>query len=134
MKRTELIEQLPLIKVYDEIIRNKLQEIDNLRDIALKITASTDGDRVKTSGRSDKVGNAIIAIVDLQNELNNDVDRLIDLKRNCIKEIDTIEDKLLVGILYGRYFRFMTWEAIADELFVTRQWVIEKHKRFTNSC
>lgn len=128
------IEKLKSIKVLDELINAKLVEIDRLRILATKVNVTNEGERVQTSSSGDKVSECVVKIVDLQHEINADIDRFVDLKRECMSIIDAIDDQLLVGILYRRYFEYKTWERIAEELYISRQWATEKHKQFVDSC
>lgn len=125
---------LKRIKLLEELINMKIEEIDRLRTIAQKITVTAEGERVQSSGSGDTVGDTVAKIVDLQAEINTDIDRFVDLKRECMTYIDSLDDQILVGILYRRYFEYQTWENISFELNISRQWVTEKHKRWLNGC
>lgn len=128
-----MLNKLKNIKKLDKLIEEKTTEIDRLRTLATKVNQCSEGERVQTSSAGDKISEYVVKIVDLQNEINEDIKKLVDLKRDCIKYIDTLDDPILIGILYKRYFEYKTWENIAEELGITRQWASKKHKKFVKS-
>lgn len=109
-----MIRKLRRIKVLDSVINQKIAESERLKRQIRNVTDESVIDNIRI----------------LENEINADVDAFVDLKRDCMNFIDTLDDVLLVGILYKRYFESKTWETIADELNVSRQWVTKKHKEF----
>lgn len=126
-------EKLKQIKVLDELKNEKLLEIERLEVLATKVNASSEGERVQSSGGSDKVADNVIKIVDLKNEINDDIHALIDLKKECESWIKTIDDNIIKCILYKRYFSYKTWEQIADELHYSSRWIQKIHRKFMSS-
>lgn len=59
---------------------------------------------------------AIIKIIDLENEINQDMMRLVELKKDIIRRIKAVESAELQTILELRYLSYMRWEEIAIEL------------------
>lgn len=107
-------EYLMQIRTWNSQIDEKLAEVNKLREMACSISLNTDGDRVQTSGPSDKIGSAVAKIIDLEEEIDRDIDRLVDLKREAMKMIDELRSPYC-DVLYKRYFQFKTWELIAVE-------------------
>lgn len=121
-------EYLLQIRKNDNQINNKLAEISHLREMAMSITSTLKEDVVQTSGNGDKLADTIAKIVDLENEINADVDKLVDTKKEVMSVIDTLEEPFC-NLLYKRYLHYMTWEEIAVEMHYTYQWVCELHGR-----
>ena len=55
-------------------------------------------------------------IVDLENEINADIDKLVDLKREMVAVIKAVENPEYQTLLELRYLCFKTWEQIAVDM------------------
>ena len=113
----------------DKLIDNKLLEVEQLEALATKVTSCSSGDRVQTSGNQDKMADTVIKIIELKNNINADIDRLVDLKKEILAVIDAIQDADMIDILYKRYFQYKKWEQIALEMHYTYQWICKLHGR-----
>ena len=122
---------LSQIRKCDTLIRNKLQEVQSLKELILSVTSVLKDDVVSGGGDSDKVGTIVCKIVELQEEINEQIDRLVDLKREAMSVIDKLWgiDVNLGEVLYKRYFCYQTWEQIAVGMGYTYQWVCKLHGR-----
>lgn len=123
MKAKEYLQQ---IRKCDRIIENKLSEIDSLRGLAESVTSTWKEDAVQSSGATDKLGDTVAKIVDLQTEINADIDTLVDLKREIMSVIDRLEAPFC-DLLYKRYFQFLKWEEIAVGMNCSFRHVIRMH-------
>ena len=83
---------------------------------------------VKSSPSGDAIPRMIAKITDLQEEINADVDRLIDLKAEIMHKIDLIQDANQQSVLYDRYLQMKTIQQIADESFCCTRTVKRLHK------
>lgn len=124
MTPKEYLQQIPKI---NRLIDNKAHEIECLRELAEKITSVMQGDRVQSgSGAQSRMADCVDKIVDLQDELLRDVEKLIEQKRKIMKVADNLEGTY-ADIVYKRYFQEMRWEDIAESMGTSRQWVIKLH-------
>lgn len=103
------------IRTVDALIDCKCDQIAKLRARLLNVTATTEGERVQTSKTDDKFADTIAKIVDLENEINRDIDRLVDLKCEARKLIEKLDDDVQKIVLYKRYFDNKRFEQIAIE-------------------
>jgi Ribonuclease G/E len=126
MKSKDYLEQ---IRILDRLINNKLQELEQLEALATKVTSVNSGDRVQASGSQDKMADTVIKILELKQEINADIDRLVDLKCEIIPMIDAVQDADLIDVLYKRYIQGKKWEEIALEMHYTFRWVLKLHGR-----
>ena len=62
------------------------------------------------------MADAVCKIIDLQEEINRDIDRLVDLKREIVEVIKAVEDTEYQILLEKRYLCFQTWEQIAVDM------------------
>lgn len=63
-----------------------------------------------------KMADAVEKIVDLQEELNKDIDKLVNLKKEISAAIKAVPSVELQTLLEKRYLCFQTWEVIAVEM------------------
>jgi DNA-directed RNA polymerase specialized sigma subunit len=64
---------------------------------------------------------------ELQDKINREIDRLIDLKAQMRDVIATVSDADEQMVLRYRYIHNMTWEQIGDELHADRTTVFRWH-------
>lgn len=77
-------EYLSQARFLDDRINSKIQQISSLNELATKCTATiSDMPHSPNSGGS-TMADAVCKIVDLQEEINKDIDRLVDLKREIM--------------------------------------------------
>lgn len=117
------IDYLERIKIMDAMIETKTEELERLRTLAEKTTASAGGERVQASGNQQKLEDCVIKIVQAQNEINASIDRFVDYKKEAMELIDHACDADCIRLLYKRYFSYMKWEEIAVDMNYTYQWI-----------
>jgi len=117
------IDYLNRIKIMDAKIETKTEELERLRTLAEKTTASAGGERVQASGNQQKLEDCVIKIVQAQNEINASIDRFVDYKKEAMELIDRACDADCIRLLYKRYFSYMKWEEIAVDMNYTYQWI-----------
>ena len=108
-------EFLNKIRHIDMMIDCKLEQTSNLRSRLTSINVSM-GERVQSSLDPDKFTNTISKIVELEKEINDDIDKLVDLKSIARKAIESLENDVEKMVLYKRYFENKTFEQISVEL------------------
>lgn len=97
-------------------IESKIDQIGVLNDLATKATV-TYSDMPKSPKRDgSRMEDAIIKIIDLEAEINQDMMKLVELKKDIIRRIKAVEGAELQTILELRYLSYMRWEEIAIEL------------------
>lgn len=125
---------LQQIELCDAQIKNMTHEIADLRSMVMHITSTfrPDGSTAK-GGVSDKIGNTVAKIVELEADVNKAIDRFVDLKREITKTIEQVTDPRELRLLYLRYFQYMQWEEIAVEMGYTYRNVCYIHSRALQS-
>ena len=108
-------EFLKQIERADKVISNKLYEVQRLRVLAVSTTVPTDREAVQTSGVSDKVGNIVAKIIDLENEINELIDEYVDLQRFCIGVIEAVKSPVQYTVLHKHYVQYKSFAEIAEE-------------------
>lgn len=107
-------EYLLSIKQLERAIKLKKEEIEELRTLATSITVKTGEEPVQTSGTSDKVGNIVAKIVDLQRELEDSVIAFLDKRDECIDLMGKMKNIEEYELLYRRYIQDMKWEEVGN--------------------
>lgn len=109
------VEYLTNIKLIERAIRLKREEIEELRTLAESIAIKTGEEPVQTSGTSDKVGNIVARIVDMEKELEESMLDYINKRTECIMLLDKMDINER-EVLYRRYIQDMKWDDVADAM------------------
>ena len=117
------------IKKLDSIINSQLDEVDSLYAMITRITPVLKDDVVTGSGNTDKIGNAISKIVDLNEEINRDIDKLVDKKREASVLLKKLDNPLHYEVLHKRYVLFESFEQISLEMGYTYRNICYIHGR-----
>lgn len=105
---------LESVRKYDELIDAKCSEYDQVMALATKITPNMDG-MPHGSGVTDKVGNAVVKLAMVAEELNKLIDLYVDRKAQVIKVLERLPAKEY-GVLHRYFVRYMTLEEIAKDM------------------
>lgn len=122
-------EFLSQVKKLDLMIRNKLIEKQQWKDIALGITSNTEGEKVQSSGSQSKMADAIAKCVDMEAEIDRLVDKLIDTKKEVIQTIEQLDSPTQYNVLHMIYIQDKTLQEVADEYNMSYDWAATTHGR-----
>ena len=100
----------------DQRINSKIAQVSALNDLAVKCTSTITGMPHNPSKSVSPMENAITKIIDLQNEINLDIDKLVELKAEIVGVIEAVENNEYKTLLEKRYLCFMNWEHIAVDM------------------
>ncbi len=115
----------------DQRINSKLEQITSLRGLATKAT-STFSDTPQNNTRNIQSMECIITkMIDLESQINNDIDTLVDLKRDIMLVIRQIKNLEYQTLLELRYLCFKTWEQIAVDMGYDLRWLYRLHNKAT---
>ena len=110
----------------DREIQAKVDQIARLRDLATHITSMSTGDRVQSSPEN-KIERICAKIADMEAEVDEEVDRLQEVKTKVERAIGTVPDASQRAVLTRRYINGERWERIAVELNYTYRHVTRLH-------
>lgn len=128
-KKSEAQVYLEQVEKLDAIIKNKLIEKQQWKDIALGITANMDGERVRSSGAKDKMASAVEKCVDIETEIDSLVDKLIDTKKEVLQVIERLHSPTEYNVLHMRYIQYRSLQDIADRYNRDYGWATTTHGR-----
>ena len=101
------------LKTLDNMINAKLLEKERMRALTTKVTAGL-SERVKGGGGGG-IENAVIKMLELEEQLNVDIDRLVNLKAEARLLIEELADDKHKIVLSMYYVSDMTFEKISEE-------------------
>ena len=111
----------------DERITSKTQQIASLNDLATRCTSTfSDIPRNPNHGGS-RLEDCIIKIIDLEDSLKKDIEKLVDLKREIMGVIKAVPNLEYQTLLEKRYLCFITWEQIAVDMNYSMQHIHRMH-------
>ena len=113
----------------DQRINSKLQQVESLRSLTRKVTASYDGETVFHTRNVTSLEDTIFRLMEAEEELNRQIDELVVLKMDISRMIDRVRNESLRLILEKRYLCFLQWDQIAAEMHYSRRWVLKRHAR-----
>lgn len=115
------------IRKTDRLIQRLTDTVNTLRSGLTSQSYELKPDKVQTSGAKDTLGETIVKIMPLEDDINARIDELVDMKQEAFTMINRIPDLDQQNILIGRYIQLKKWEDIALELNFSIQWVYELH-------
>lgn len=108
-------------------IQSKIQQIEALNNLATSCSSVISDMPRCSSGRGSKVENTVIKLVDLQAEINEDMNKLIELKKEIGTVIKSLKNAEYQTILEKRYLCGLSWERIAVDMNYSIQHIYRMH-------
>ena len=113
----------------NQLIETNKYELERLRELSVSVQSpNLTDDRVQTSAPTDKIGETVARIVDLEVVILSDIDRYVKTKKEIRKVLSGVKDDKLKLILQKRYLNFDKWEKIAEDMNLEVRWVYILHK------
>ena len=100
----------------EQRIHCKLAQLIALSDLVTRITITLDRVPVSTSRDVHATDGNIVKMVALKDEIDQDIDALIEYKKEILKTIRHVENPEHQMILELRYLCYKPWEHIASEI------------------
>ena len=119
---------LSRIRLLDIKINNKMQELKELRQKVDGLSSVTlVADRVQTSHEHDRISKDIGEILELEARIVRQMKELEKEKHRVINEIESLENRLYIQILFKKYIEYKSLEQMAVELCYSYEWVKHNH-------
>ena len=117
----------------DQRINSKLEQIASLDELAMKCNLRLTGQPRNPDRGTSNMAEAVCKIIDLQTEINYDIQKLVDLKREMVRVIKAVDNTEYQTLLELRYLCFKTWEQIAVDLGYNVRHVYRLHDEAVES-
>ena len=124
MKAVKYLEQ---IEACDMKINNKLLEREQWLTLATKVNCSAEGERVQSSGNPDKVADAVVKMVEIDEAINNMIDDFIEVKQEVTDTINQLSDVKLIQVIHMKYVQYMSFADIALKMEYSYKWIVKIH-------
>lgn len=130
MNKQQIATKNYLMRAYrvDQRIENKMEQIEKLHDLATKATV-TYSDMPKSQSSRARLEDAVISIIDLEAEINQDMLELVEIKRQIMMSVKAVTDPELQLLLELRYLNYEGWEQIAVKMNFSIDNVFKLHKK-----
>lgn len=111
----------------DRMIKNKMTELSQYRDLIYGLSAVANEERVRTSPDFDKMTGKVAKVLKIESKIDELIDEYVDKKNLIISQIDSMENETYYEILFARYIEKKTFEKIADEMMYSWRQIIRLH-------
>ena len=125
MNAMEFLQQAYML---EQRIQTKLHQITSLRSLAETMRSYTGNEPVSHTRNVTSLQDTVIKIMEQEQELNDEIDRLVDLKKEILDVIGEVNDLDCRLVLEKRHLCFETWPQIGEEMGHTDRWAQLKHR------
>ena len=120
MNKREYLEE---VRSMNQQIDSKLQVLSSLRETAMRLSPGLQTERVSTTRNVTRLEDTMNSVIDLENEIDMDIDRLVRRKLVVTHGISHLESATHRLVLEQRYLCGRDWNEIAGMLNCTRRHV-----------
>ena len=115
------------------IVRRLESQQASIRDLLGNVTVDPSSEHVQTSRDPDQIGKLVAKLADIQDKLNEEKLRAIDLMDEIYGVINKLGDPDEQLILQMRYIKMLPWSKVERELekvqrYYCLDWVMRKHR------
>lgn len=126
MTAKEFLEQA---RSAERSVQSIFEEVQRLRDLATNISPVYGKEAVSHSRSADRIPNAIERVMEAEERMNAEIDRMLIVKEEVRNVIARVPDPEQRFVLEQRYLNFHSWSSIAMEIGKQLRWTQELHGR-----
>lgn len=123
MNAKQYLSQQYLSQAYrlDELIDSDLKELEQLKSLATCVSSPNLSEMPHSPNRSTEPSfvRCLPKINDLEDEINNELDKYLDLKLEIRTSINALTNNDEKALLKYRYINFYDWETICEKMNVS---------------
>ena len=121
-------DELKNIPYLDGLINSKIRQLDQLRRYRGRLPTYDGQESVQSGNVGDPTASIALKIVCLNEEIVQDIDRLIDLKAEARSMFAQLDDDLKYkSVMELRYLECMSWRNVAQSLHFSYKHVFKLH-------
>ena len=122
-------EYLSQARNLDQRIITKTQMIDSLNDLATRCTTTYSNMPKSPNHGNSRLEECVMKIMDLEEQILHDMDKLVDLKKEITYVIRSISNPEYQDLLAKRYICCESWEKIAVDMNYELRYIHKLHSR-----
>lgn len=115
------------IQKTDRLIQRLTDTVNTLRSSLTSQNYELKPDKVQTSGAKDTLGETVVKIIALEDDINARIDELVDLKADAMHRIQNMPDLDQQNVLIARYINGEIWKKIAVKVHFSMRQVHRIH-------
>ena len=100
----------------DRMIKNKMTELAQYKELAYGLSAIANKERVQSTPEFDKMSGKVAKIIEMEEKIDKLIDEYVDKKNLIVSQIDSMENETYYEILFARYIEKKTFEKIATDI------------------
>ena len=113
----------------DMRIKSKLQQIESLHDLATSCSSVLTGMPRNPSPTTSRMADCVCKIIHLEHEIRDDMNELLDLKKEIMAIIKAVDNPEHQALLEKRYLCYLSWEKIAVDMGYDLRYIHKLHNR-----
>lgn len=126
MRAKEFLHQ---VEKLDKVITNKLIEKEQWMSIATSTAVnSSDGDRVQASGSQQKMADAVLKMIEVEEEIDRCIDKLVYAKKDVISTIELLPVNEY-DLIHKVYIQFKSLDEASELMNKSYSWAATVHGR-----
>lgn len=121
-------DELKSIPYIDGLINSKIRQLDQLKRYRGRLPTYDGREAIQSGSVGDPTAGIALKIVQLDEEIAQDIERLVDLKaeaRVLFKQLD--DDLKFKSVMELRYLECMTWREVAQSMHFSYKHVFKLH-------
>ena len=112
----------------DQQIQSKVDQLGRLRACICGTGVRYGDVKVQSSRQDSRVENAVVKILEEERAINEEIDRLVAIKREIREVINQVDDVTCRLLLEKRNLLFETWPKICLDMQISERWAQTRHK------
>lgn len=121
-------EYLQRVRKIDRLVENKIAEAMHWKTVAMGTSTNSEGERVQSSGSKQKMADAVARYVDIESEINAEIDKLADIRREIVLTIEQLPVEEY-DLLYQVYVNCKELQDVATDMDKSYSWATTIHGR-----
>ena len=112
----------------DQQIQSKVAQLSRLRACICGTGVRYGDVKVQSSRQDSRVENAVVKILEEERAINEEIDRLVAIKREIREVINQVDDVTCRLLLEKRNLLFETWPKICLDMQISERWAQTRHR------
>ena len=112
----------------DQQIQSKVDQLGRLRACICGTGVRYGDVKVQSSRQDSRVENAVVKILEEERAINEEIDRLVAIKREIREVINQVDDVTCRLLLEKRNLLFETWPKICLDMQISERWAQTRHR------